>query len=111
MDIAHFHTAKNFLAAGDEHVIKFWSMDDVKLLATTDADGGLPVSLRNDFVTLTSLCVCFFWGCVGVWVGAFIRLLVIKLPFSAFEIVSRQSLGSALTRREVYWLSLQMETL
>lgn len=48
-DIAHFHTAKSFLAAGDEHMIKFWSMDDVKLLATTDAEGGLPVSSRNEF--------------------------------------------------------------
>lgn len=42
-----FDTTKNrFLAAGDEFVIKFWDMDDVNLLTTTDADGGLPVK-RN----------------------------------------------------------------
>ncbi|XP_030548357.1 protein TOPLESS-like [Rhodamnia argentea] len=46
LDIAHFHTAKSFLASGDEHVIKFWSMDNVKLLATVDAEGGLPAKPR-----------------------------------------------------------------
>ncbi|KAL3746525.1 hypothetical protein ACJRO7_015478 [Eucalyptus globulus] len=49
LDIAHFHTAKSLLAAGDEHMIKFWSMDNVKLLATTDAEGSLPARPRIRF--------------------------------------------------------------
>ncbi|XP_019150616.1 PREDICTED: topless-related protein 4-like [Ipomoea nil] len=43
--IVQFDTTKNrFLAAGDEFTIKFWDMDNVNLLTTTDADGGLPAS-------------------------------------------------------------------
>ena len=34
-----------FLAAGDEFLVKFWDMDNVNLLMTTDAEGGLPVLL------------------------------------------------------------------
>jgi len=40
-----FDTTKSrFLAAGDEFQIKFWDMDNVKILTTTDAEGGLPVT-------------------------------------------------------------------
>ena len=40
-----FDTTKNrFLAAGDDFSIKFWDMDNVQLLTSIDADGGLPVS-------------------------------------------------------------------
>ncbi|XP_057967395.1 topless-related protein 4-like isoform X2 [Malania oleifera] len=43
--VVQFDTTKNrFLAAGDEFMIKFWDMDNVNLLTTTDADGGLPAS-------------------------------------------------------------------
>ncbi|GFZ20854.1 WUS-interacting protein 2 [Actinidia rufa] len=43
--VVQFDTTKNrFLAAGDECMIKFWDMDNVNLLTTTDADGGLPAS-------------------------------------------------------------------
>ncbi|XP_052175670.1 topless-related protein 4-like isoform X2 [Diospyros lotus] len=43
--IVQFDTARNkFLAAGDEFVIKFWDMDDVNLLTTSNAEGGLPAS-------------------------------------------------------------------
>ncbi|XP_039165694.1 protein TOPLESS-like [Eucalyptus grandis] len=49
LDIAHFHTAKSLLAAGDDHMIKFWNMDNVKLLATTDAEGSLPARPRIRF--------------------------------------------------------------
>uniref|UniRef100_A0A5B7B7A1 Putative topless-related protein 4 isoform X2 n=1 Tax=Davidia involucrata TaxID=16924 RepID=A0A5B7B7A1_DAVIN len=43
--VVQFDTTKNrFLAAGDEFVIKFWDMDNVNLLTTTDAEGGLPAS-------------------------------------------------------------------
>ncbi|XLR59997.1 hypothetical protein S83_010669 [Arachis hypogaea] len=38
-----FNSSPNqILAAGDEHMVKFWSMDNVELLTSTDADGGLP---------------------------------------------------------------------
>ena len=44
MGIVQFDTTRNrFLAAGDEFTVKFWDMDNVSLLTTTDADGGLPV--------------------------------------------------------------------
>ncbi|XP_062155997.1 topless-related protein 4 isoform X2 [Alnus glutinosa] len=43
--IVQFDTTKSrFLAAGDEFQIKFWEMDNVKILTTTDAEGGLPAS-------------------------------------------------------------------
>lgn len=43
--VVQFDTTKNrFLAAGDDFSIKFWDMDNVQLLTTVDADGGLPVS-------------------------------------------------------------------
>lgn len=42
--VVQFDTTKNrFLAAGDEFQIKFWDMDNVNLLTTADAEGGLPV--------------------------------------------------------------------
>ncbi|XP_024026087.1 topless-related protein 4 isoform X2 [Morus notabilis] len=43
--IVQFDTTKNrFLAAGDEFMVKFWDMDNVNLLTSLDADGGLPAS-------------------------------------------------------------------
>ncbi|XP_023903610.1 topless-related protein 4 [Quercus suber] len=43
--VVQFDTMKNrFLATGDEFQIKFWDMDDVNILTTTDAMGGLPAS-------------------------------------------------------------------
>ncbi|XP_031130260.1 topless-related protein 4-like isoform X1 [Ipomoea triloba] len=43
--VVQFDTTKNrFLAAGDEFVIKFWDMDNVNLLTTIDAEGGLTAS-------------------------------------------------------------------
>ncbi|KAK2974417.1 hypothetical protein RJ640_021273 [Escallonia rubra] len=43
--VVQFDTTKNhFLAAGDEFRIKFWDMDNVNVLATTEAEGGLPAS-------------------------------------------------------------------
>nr|XP_027072066.1 topless-related protein 1-like [Coffea arabica] len=41
--IVQFSTSRNrFLVAGDEHLLKFWEMDNVKILVSLDADGGLP---------------------------------------------------------------------
>lgn len=41
-----FDTTQNhFLAAGEESQIKFWDMDSINIVASTDADGGLPVSI------------------------------------------------------------------
>ncbi|XP_039027675.1 topless-related protein 4-like isoform X2 [Hibiscus syriacus] len=43
--IVQFDTTKNrFLAAGDEFTVKFWDMDNLNLLTSTPADGGLPPS-------------------------------------------------------------------
>ncbi|KAL4285195.1 hypothetical protein GQ457_16G004370 [Hibiscus cannabinus] len=43
--IVQFDTTKNrFLAAGDESTVKFWDMDNLNLLTSTPADGGLPLS-------------------------------------------------------------------
>ncbi|GER44119.1 transducin family protein / WD-40 repeat family protein [Striga asiatica] len=43
--VVQFDTTKNrFLVAGDEFKIKFWDMDNVNLLMSIDADGGLPAS-------------------------------------------------------------------
>ncbi|XP_065849213.1 topless-related protein 1-like [Euphorbia lathyris] len=45
LDVVKFDVMKNqFLAAGDEHVIKIWDMDKVELLETVDAEGGLPAN-------------------------------------------------------------------
>lgn len=54
--VVQFDTTKNrFLAAGDDFSIKFWDMDNVQLLTSIDADGGLSVSslssLKVNFVT------------------------------------------------------------
>ncbi|GKD72683.1 protein TOPLESS [Tanacetum coccineum] len=43
--VLQFDTTKNrFLAAGDEFVIKIWDMDNISLLTTIDAEGGLSVA-------------------------------------------------------------------
>lgn len=43
-EVVKFATTKNrFLAAGDECQIKFWDMDNINILLTTDAEGGLQV--------------------------------------------------------------------
>lgn len=44
--VLQFDTTQNhFLAVGEDSQIKFWDMDNINILATTEADGGLPVSL------------------------------------------------------------------
>ncbi|TXG62209.1 hypothetical protein EZV62_013572 [Acer yangbiense] len=48
--VVQLDTTKNkFLAAGDDHKIKFWDMDNNSLLTTIDAEGSLPVSPRIRF--------------------------------------------------------------
>ncbi|KAK6941684.1 WD40 repeat [Dillenia turbinata] len=43
--VVQFDTTKNrFLAAGDESMVKFWDMDNVNILTSTDAEGGLQAS-------------------------------------------------------------------
>ena len=63
--IVQFDTTKNrFLAAGDESMVKFWDMDNVAVLTSTEADGGLPVRslysmCRNACIhAFTCVCVC-----------------------------------------------------
>lgn len=51
-----FDTCINqFLAAGDEHLIKIWDMDSDEILAVLDADGGLPASPHIRFSKKGSL--------------------------------------------------------
>ncbi|KAE9615942.1 putative transcription factor WD40-like family [Lupinus albus] len=48
--VVQFDTAQNrFLAAGEDGQIKFWDMDNINLLASTDADGGLQCLPRLRF--------------------------------------------------------------
>ncbi|KAL1196124.1 Topless-related protein 3 [Cardamine amara subsp. amara] len=40
--VVQFQSSKNhFLAAGEDGLIKFWHVDNVNILSTTDAEGGL----------------------------------------------------------------------
>lgn len=44
-NVVHFGITKNqYLAAGDDHTIKIWDMDQVDLLMTIDAGRDIPVS-------------------------------------------------------------------
>ncbi|KAL2336196.1 hypothetical protein Fmac_010642 [Flemingia macrophylla] len=48
--IVQFDTTKGlFLAAGEDNQIKFWDMDNINVLSSTDAEGGLPVSSPYTF--------------------------------------------------------------
>lgn len=50
--VVQFDTTQNhFLAVGEDSQIKFWDMDNINILTTTDADGGLPVSFNMLFFT------------------------------------------------------------
>ncbi|KVH99119.1 CTLH, C-terminal LisH motif-containing protein [Cynara cardunculus var. scolymus] len=50
LGVVQFDTTKNrFLAAGDDFCIKYWDMDNVQLLTSVEADGGLPASPRIRF--------------------------------------------------------------
>ncbi|XP_054799239.1 topless-related protein 1-like [Prosopis cineraria] len=50
LGIIQFDTTKNqFLAVGHDYSIKFWDMDNINLLTSTDAEGGLPASPRIRF--------------------------------------------------------------
>lgn len=56
MGVVQFDTTKNrFLAAGDEFMVKFWDMDNVNLLTSTDAEGGLPVNFQWALFLVTHL--------------------------------------------------------
>ncbi|XP_010921588.1 protein TPR1 isoform X1 [Elaeis guineensis] len=48
--VVQFDTCQNhFLAAGEDNQIKFWDVDNVNMLTSTDADGGLPSFPRLRF--------------------------------------------------------------
>lgn len=71
--VVHFDTTKNrFLAAGDESMIKFWDMDSVNILTTTDAEGGLLVIVRYMPINLFLSAKILFRnqkGCGSDWCG------------------------------------------
>jgi WD40 repeat protein len=44
--VVQFDTTQNrFLVAGEDGQVKFWDMDNINLITSTDADGGLQVSI------------------------------------------------------------------
>ncbi|KAK6121065.1 hypothetical protein DH2020_045194 [Rehmannia glutinosa] len=48
--VVQFDTTQNhFLAVGEDSQIKFWDMDNINILTTTDAEGGLPSLPRLRF--------------------------------------------------------------
>ncbi|XP_047957985.1 topless-related protein 3-like [Salvia hispanica] len=48
--VLQFDTTQNhFLAVGEDSQIKFWDMDNINVLTTTDADGGIPSLPRLRF--------------------------------------------------------------
>ncbi|KAL5724564.1 Protein TOPLESS-RELATED PROTEIN 2 [Ranunculus cassubicifolius] len=50
LGVVQFDMTRNrFLAAGDEFQIKFWDMDNTNMIASTEADGGLPASPKLRF--------------------------------------------------------------
>ena len=50
------------LAAGDEFMIKFWDMDNTNILTTSDADGGLPVSILFSITLALNLLQIVIFG-------------------------------------------------
>ncbi|EFJ36405.1 hypothetical protein SELMODRAFT_404377 [Selaginella moellendorffii] len=48
-NVVQFDTRNCFLAVGDEFSVKFWDMDNINLLTSIDADGGLPACPRIRF--------------------------------------------------------------
>lgn len=61
--VVQFDTTKNrLLAAGEDNQIKFWDMDNINVLTSTDAEGGLPVSIARTFHLLMHFKVhCLTW--------------------------------------------------
>lgn len=52
--VIQFDTTRNrYLAAGDDFSIKVWDMDNVNLLTTIDADGGLTVSININSLSIS----------------------------------------------------------
>lgn len=61
--VVQFDTSKNqFLAAGEDGQIKFWDMNNINVLTSTDAEGGLPVSLTDSFSHWLVAWLFFFSG-------------------------------------------------
>lgn len=59
--VVQFDTSKNhFLAVGEDGQVKFWDMDNINVLTSTDAEGGLPVSPTDSFFLPPMAC------CLGV---------------------------------------------
>lgn len=49
--VIHFDLSKNkYIAVGDEFMVKFWNMNSPSVLTSTDAKGGLEVTLSFGLV-------------------------------------------------------------
>ncbi|KAH7573515.1 hypothetical protein JRO89_XS03G0162800 [Xanthoceras sorbifolium] len=47
--IVQFDTTRNrFLAAGEDNQIKFWNMDNINMLTSTEAEGGLSIAAKDN---------------------------------------------------------------
>lgn len=99
-DTVHFATSRNkYLAAGDDHVIKFWDMDHDELLMTADAGGGLPVS----FLTHVSFPAMPCLTIIKWRIPAFFSLTLLFL-------FSRRGRKFDSTRTGLYWPWLLLAT-
>lgn len=59
--VVQFDTTQNhFLAAGEDGQIKFWDMDNNNVIANTDAEGGLPVSISMSLLSWKTVYVLCF---------------------------------------------------
>lgn len=89
--VVQFDTMQNrFLAAGDDFLIKFWDMDNLSLLTTADAEGGLPVAIK--FSLIQSTCLLS------------IQVVLHKIVILSFKNL-RLHLAFGLATQEYYWLS------
>ncbi|TXG62210.1 hypothetical protein EZV62_013573 [Acer yangbiense] len=83
--VVQFGITKNqFLAAGDDHAIKFWDMDKVELLTTTDADGDLPENPHFCFNKMGTLLAVIANGNKIKILATDIDLQLMNLPGSYY---------------------------
>ncbi|KAK0571084.1 hypothetical protein LWI29_010705 [Acer saccharum] len=88
--VVQFGITKNqFLAAGDDHAIKFWDMDKVELLTTTDADGDLPENPHFCFNKMGTLLAVIANGNKIKILATDIDLQLMNLPGSYYTDAAR----------------------
>lgn len=95
-----FDTTKNhFLAVGEDAQIKFWDMDNINVLTSTDAEGGLPVSRPTDSFPLLRCSSFQIWMLTCFQLQALPRLrfnregnlLAVTTADNGFKILANQA--------------------